>query len=290
MTNEEIIRAKKQVEKIKILEKKLAAKKEYLMNKVHLCFDEGKTDTTQAEDYILNYFWQHAYENYIDGGCMSNDLEFINHRFLYETSFFTKLFTDYKIDKDGTALDFGCGSAKYTEFFAKNFKKVIGVDISKSTIEKHKRNNKLDNVEYICANILDCKIKEKFDFIYDGGIFTCIKDDLLVKEMIKKLTSMLKNKNSIFLVKESIAEHKRIDYKSINYIAYYRTIKDYSNFTNWDEVKINHVKQLGWFRKYCNIYPEKLDEFYKNPLCIDKIVPNYNKNGLSSCFLIAKGN
>ena len=81
MTNEEIIRAKKQVEKIKILEKKLAAKKEYLMNKVHLCFDEGKTDTTQAEDYILNYFWQHAYENYIDGGCMSNDLEFINHRF-----------------------------------------------------------------------------------------------------------------------------------------------------------------------------------------------------------------
>lgn len=60
-----------------------------------------------------------------------------------------------KPDKDGVfdlAVDIGCGTGQVTGLLAPYFKKVIGMDLSKTQIQIAKSSNTLDNVEYLVFN------------------------------------------------------------------------------------------------------------------------------------------
>jgi SAM-dependent methyltransferase len=52
------------------------------------------------------------------------------------------------IDSQLPLIDFACGHGKQTRFLAKHFKKVIGVDVSKSAIEMAKSQYSATNIEY----------------------------------------------------------------------------------------------------------------------------------------------
>jgi 2-polyprenyl-3-methyl-5-hydroxy-6-metoxy-1,4-benzoquinol methylase len=76
------------------------------------------------------------------------------------------------------ALDFGCGVGRVTQYFADQFQKVIGVDVSAKMIELARQfNRKRQNVEY-CHNPygdLAMFTDRSFDFVYSNLVLQHMK-------------------------------------------------------------------------------------------------------------------
>jgi SAM-dependent methyltransferase len=76
------------------------------------------------------------------------------------------------------ALDFGCGVGRVTQYFADQFQKVIGVDVSAKMIELARQfNRKRQNVEY-CHNPygdLAMFTDSSFDFVYSNLVLQHMK-------------------------------------------------------------------------------------------------------------------
>lgn len=81
----------------------------------------------------------------------------------------------YKIAKDfsgvteeDTVLDLFCGSGTISMYLAKSAKKVIGIEIDKCAVDNAKENaelNGIKNIDFICADLADYKLKEACDIV-----------------------------------------------------------------------------------------------------------------------------
>ena len=67
-------------------------------------------------------------------------------------------------------LDAGCGTAEHTCGFALGKARVVGIDISKSSIINARKLAKrfgLNNVKFICEDLLEDELpKESFDYVF----------------------------------------------------------------------------------------------------------------------------
>lgn len=98
-------------------------------------------------------------------------------------------------------LDFGCGTGRLTEFMAKDFERVIGVDISSSMIAQGKNRLKdLKNVEFLetDGNLIQLPDKS-VDFVFSYLVFQHIKNRQMVENAFKEIFRIL-NKKGIFKV------------------------------------------------------------------------------------------
>lgn len=91
-------------------------------------------------------------------------------------------------NKEQTILDLGCGTGVLTEQL-KNFgTKVIGVDSSRSMIDKAKE--QFDNIEFMVCDALDLPFEKEFDVVFSNAVFHWISDhDALLSNVRKALKS-----------------------------------------------------------------------------------------------------
>lgn len=77
---------------------------------------------------------------------------------------------DYPIK---SALELGCGEGRNAVYMAKNDLIVSAVDLSDSAIKNAEvfANENGVNIDFICGNVFDMQFGDKFDFIYDSGLF-----------------------------------------------------------------------------------------------------------------------
>lgn len=93
-----------------------------------------------------------------------------------------------------TMLDYGCGVGRLTEHMAKNFKDVIGVDISPIMIaEAKKRLKGFKNVRLIETDGINIPLPENsVDFAFANHVFQHIKERDMVEGSFKEIYRVLK--------------------------------------------------------------------------------------------------
>lgn len=111
----------------------------------------------------------------------------LNANDLIEIPAFRNIMPDVKNKK---MLDLGCGYGENDKYYKElGAKSVLGVDISKHTIEIANKYNKLKDIEYKEISIEDIyQINDKFDIVMSSLAFHYIKDyDKLIKDVYSLL-------------------------------------------------------------------------------------------------------
>ncbi|ASM39128.1 MAG: class I SAM-dependent methyltransferase [Campylobacter sputorum] len=289
--NQEIIAAKKRIDEIDELKKSLDSEYNALQDKIHLYFDSPTTDTTEAERFIINTFWQNAYKNYADGGYITNDTRMRELRFPYECELIKNIINEHCKSKK-TALELGCGNGDTSKFLAQIFDEVTGVDFSNQRIEKNITENSLPNLKFKCQNAFE--MDDKFDFVFASDMFM-YSPDIDVKPMFKKLLNLL-NMGGVLLSRDSTKIIGHEDYKSKNYVAYYRNYSFYEKGI-FEPYFVKSYRDYGYnmyhLNKFFSIFgDEKRDEIKTNPMFLEDIVKNFIDPSLKTChfFVYRKDN
>ena len=166
---------------------------------------------------------------------------------------------DYlKPSKEKKLLEIGCGYGRETQEFGNLFKEVVGLDISKGTIErakKYAKQNKKENLKfYVYPDEIQNLEPESFDCLYSYTVFQHCPDNI-VKILLYDGTLMLKS-GGIFLL----------------------------NFLNkqFDNRPQKHIPK-SYTRGYYNIsrnHEEVIKLFDNTGLIIEKIIQKEVKNKL----------
>jgi len=91
-------------------------------------------------------------------------------------------------------LDIGCGSGRLSVKLAKEGKKVVGIDYSSNMIKlarEFKNKEKVENVEFICADFLRYNFTQKFDATVALGFFDYVKEPQVYLKKISSLTTKI---------------------------------------------------------------------------------------------------
>ena len=104
------------------------------------------------------------------------------HRLMKYHDFFLS-----NIDFDDTVLDVGCGNGSVAYDIAKKANSVMGIDIDEEKIRDAKKNFLLDNIEYICGDIINWPFKKKFDVIILSNVLEHIEDRTKLLKKIGEL-------------------------------------------------------------------------------------------------------
>lgn len=274
--NKELIAAKKRIVEIKELQEKLEKENIYLKNKIHLYFDSSKFDTSDTEEYVINYFWQNA--------TYSSESYTSILRQNYTKMRLTQIINKFVVNKFRT-LDVGCGNGLYSEHLATIFKECIGLDLSEARIEKNIKNNKFKNLKYLSENFITCDTQKlgKFNFIFasDLGMYSHEK---YLEKTFKALLNLL-TEDGILLTRESTSIKGNRSSKSHNYVAYYRNKKYYKKGIYKDHF-IKSYRDCSYnipqLNKYFSIYPNHKEDVENNPSLLNKIVEKFIDKDLGS--------
>jgi len=85
-------------------------------------------------------------------------------------------------------LDIGCGNGALTSDIGLVARKVVGIDISDDNIKNARENCKVENVEFICDDVVTCSIDFKADCIVLSNILEHIKDRDVFLERLKMVS------------------------------------------------------------------------------------------------------
>lgn len=93
-----------------------------------------------------------------------------------------------------SVLDFGCGIGRITEFMAKDFKNVYGIDISPTMItQAKKRLAGFNNVRLLETDGVNIPLQENsIDFVFAYLVFQHIKDRNIVEGAFREIHRVLK--------------------------------------------------------------------------------------------------
>ena len=121
------------------------------------------------------------------------------------------------VNTSDTVLDVGCGNGSVAYDVAKKARSVIGIDIDENKIKDAKKNFLLDNIEYICGDILNWKFRQKFNVIILSNVLEHIEDRLEFLEKIKRLGKKflirvpMIDRNWVVLYKKELGIDYRLD-------------------------------------------------------------------------------
>lgn len=104
------------------------------------------------------------------------------------------LVNDGLIWSKDSLLDFGCGAGRITEFMAKDFKSIVGVDIAPTMIvHGKKRLEGIKNVKFLETDGINIPLPENsIDFVFSYLVFQHIKDRNMVEGAFKEIYKVLK--------------------------------------------------------------------------------------------------
>lgn len=128
-------------------------------------------------------------------------------------------------------LDIGCADGTFSLLYSKAVSQVTGIDIGEKLIAQAKQyaqEAKLDNVEFITADIFQMVIERQFDAVSLMGVLTTISDDIAALQILLKATEMLKH-DGLLILKDSVRinSHEATTLHNQEYEAIYRPERDY---------------------------------------------------------------
>jgi SAM-dependent methyltransferase len=135
------------------------------------------------------------------------------------------------INPGDTVLDVGCGNGSVAFDMAKKVKNVVGIDIDDNNIRVAKKNFLLDNVDYICGDILNWDSRQKFDVILLSNVLEHIEKRVELLKKVKNLGDKLLirvpmiDRSWVVLYKREMGIDYRLD--KTHYIEY--TFDDFQN-------------------------------------------------------------
>lgn len=273
--NQELINARKRLTQIELEKETLDKEYAFLQDKIHYFFD-SLHDTSDTEKFIINDFWENAYKKYKDGGYITNDEYISKVRFDYETKLLAQIIQQECKDTK-RALDIGCGNGRYTKEFSKNFEHIIGLDLSSNQIKQNNEDNTNPKINYVHDDFMsmDSSSLNRFDFIFVGDIFM-YTNEKSVQKVFNNLIQLL-NENGILIVRESTRIIGFEEYKSKNYVAYYRNVNFYKEGIfepYFKKAHRNYAYNLYHLNKYFNLYKDEKAAVENNPLLLNTIVEN----------------
>lgn len=158
---------------------------------------------------------------------------------------YSKLITKYI--SSGRVLDLGAGEGKNSFYLASLGFKVIAIDISRYAIRNFinesikkidKKKSQVENIDVMCADVMDWPISGKFDVIIAYGLLHCLKSKKEIEYLIQKMKENTvrnginvictftdnvdipksqKYLNPTFLSKSDLREKYYKDWKILNY-------------------------------------------------------------------------
>jgi len=142
------------------------------------------------------------------------------------------------VSSSGQVLDVGCGAGTWTEFFAKRYKAVVGIEQSKLMLKAaEEKVVGLPNVKLVEGDVRYDLPENSFDMIFLGGLCMYLSDDDVVA-LIHSLKSRL-NKGGMIILRESTVPqgiyHSRGDYQAV-----YRNVDLYRQL--FDTVDSFHIE------------------------------------------------
>ncbi len=201
------------------------------------------------------------------------------------------IISKFKIDKNKSICDFGCGPGLYSIELAKTGAEITGIDFSRRSIE-YARNQAMIchlNIEYINENYLNFNFDKKFDLILLIYLDFCVLSLEQRKQLLSIFYKCLKDNGSILFDVPSInayaSKHESSSFKH-NLMDGFWSKHDYYGFENcfkYDDLyisldKYSIVENTGiwyvynWFQYYSMEMIEKelrdnnfnVKEYYSN--------------------------
>jgi SAM-dependent methyltransferase len=112
------------------------------------------------------------------------------------------------------ALDFGCGSGRFSYWIAPRVKKVVGLEITPEMIELAEKNRTAQNVEFMVYDGLHFPVfHNPFDLILSVGVLQIMKGELL-KNTLSGLAQCLKKNGKLYLI-EQVSDNTKMDRPNI---------------------------------------------------------------------------
>jgi SAM-dependent methyltransferase len=101
------------------------------------------------------------------------------------------------------ALDFGCGSGRFSYWIAPRVKRVVGLEITPEMIELAEKNRTVENVEFMVYDGVHFPvIPYSFDLILSVGVLQTMKGELL-KNALSSLANYLRKDGRIYLIEQA---------------------------------------------------------------------------------------
>ena len=101
---------------------------------------------------------------------------------------------DFEFAKNASILDVGCATGDFLWFMGENFPdaKLVGLDIDDELIQRAR--GEVPNADFICANIIEDKLDQRFDLIFMHGVHMIFDE---IEEWLDPMVGLLKRqKNS----------------------------------------------------------------------------------------------
>lgn len=184
------------------------------------------------------------YKNFWEG--VEDSGHTFNTLFWYKK--YAKEMLQYISNKD-LAVDCGCGSGEMLSYMSKNISKIIGIDFSKSMLNKANEtliSNNIQNVDLIHANFtnIDKIINQKVDTIYNNGVLQYLHFDETLK-FINNCKKVLNRKGEIIF----------FNVPNIKYLELY-ALRSFHSSSN--------ISPFNLFLKYLSFKKDILKEIIKN--------------------------
>lgn len=159
---------------------------------------------------------------------------------------------DTMIDSRGVIIDVGCGNGRLTEFMAKDFNKVIGIDISGEMIKQAKERVKLPNVEFIETDGQTIPVTDNsVDIVFSYLVFQHIKTKEMVEANFKEIYRVLKPYGLFkVLLRTDRPDNMYAWWNGVSYDE--QGIDELCKMTGFKLLKLEYVKTYGvwlWMEK-----------------------------------------
>ena len=139
------------------------------------------------------------------------------------------------LKKSDKVIDFGCGAGEASLMAAPHVGLVTGFDLSESLVAKANETAQTMGLKNVIFERLDLEMRLprlEADAIFCLGVFSCIHDDIIWKNLLDSFSTILKPGN-ILILRETLASitAERVMYSN-GYYANYRTVANYLAVTS----------------------------------------------------------
>lgn len=176
--------------------------------------------------YQPKEFWENRLKNNFSlkgVGHVHLDEKYNKYLYALKTKALEKSMRENKIFiKNKSVLDIGCGTGVFTDYFVKRqAKKVVGIDITKTSVESLRRRFNHQNCTFKTADIggRDVPVNGKFDVINVFDVLYHITDDCRFENAVDNIKYFLKKGGAVFITDifshEDILPAKDVHFRSL---------------------------------------------------------------------------
>ena len=155
----------------------------------HLLKDDKQMWNELAEENSRYFIWSSKYEQSEEEFRESGRTNF--EEFVVNDDFLAEMLADSSVER---VLEIGCGTGRMTEFFARNFKHVVGIDIAAEMLTQGAaRLADVDNIEWLETDGSSIPLPDSsIDFVFSFIVFQHIPSRSIITSYFREIHRVLK--------------------------------------------------------------------------------------------------